>query len=141
MAAKRLRGVCECCSAEQWEYRHSLTKALLNGFFRLLEQGSGDYRISLIRINGKQMTHSQLANFQKLRYWGLAKQADGENKGGYWHVTNRGILFARGEKKLPKWAWTYKGRVISGDGKEIYVNEADSDWEWRDDYVRNRVPH
>lgn len=137
MSARNEIGECEYCGAKMVEYRHTLSKSLLRPLVRFSRLGKGYHSPS----KQEKMTHSQLANWQKLRYWGLiAKAPDETGKGGYWEITELGWGFLRGEYRVQKYAWTYRGDWRRFDGETQTVDQITGGWKYRPDYAREAVP-
>jgi len=109
---------CECCGAKTVKYKHSFSEALAVGLYKLYEFGN-------ISINLKHLglTRNQWDNFQKLRYWGLVKQAyrpDGTRLNGEWIVTQEGIDFIERGTSIQKSVWTYRGKTVDFDGDTCF---------------------
>lgn len=137
MSSRNEIGVCECCGAKKVEYRHGLSKSLLRPLVRFSRYGSGYHNPS----DMKGMTHSQLANWQKLSYWGLIEKAPDETgKGGFWRITPAGWSFLKGRNPLAKYVWTFRGEWVRGDGPAMLVSEVTGGWKYRPEYAREARP-
>ncbi len=87
--------LCPTCGAKMVRYRHQLNEGLclaMAEFFRRFQGNRGQ----VAEVKG--LSHNQLANWQKLRYWGLIEKAneEGNEKGGWWRITGLGAEFLRG---------------------------------------------
>lgn len=130
-------GICPHCNAKMVEYKHGLSKALVEGLTRLANKG--------IRVNIKDLglTRNQWDNFQKLRYWDLVEKANpnGNQKGGWWMVTILGIQFLKHGIAIPKTVVTYRGSRIRFEGENVFVNQVVEGYMYRNDYIENSAPH
>lgn len=104
---------CDCCGNKITAYTHNLNKPLVGALRQLVDF----YQASQIdhRISGKacnlagdlRLTHNQLANFQKLQYFGLVIDI----KDG-WIPTRLGIDFIHGLETVLNPVATFKNEVI-----------------------------
>jgi len=135
---------CECCGAKMVEYKHSISKSLLRvlvGILRVtVENGCAEFEVcQLIKL-----THNQLSNMHKLKYWGLIEKPpgdDNEGKGGCWVLTEKALKFLRGEIQLQKYVVTYRNSVQRFEGECLLVWEVTGGWWYRPDYVSHSKPH
>ena len=127
---------CECCGAKLVKYKHSLSKSLLRCLYIPSALGYKSFNPGELDMN-----YNQRANFQKLQYWGLVERCDQDKaKGGDWRITEKGWFFLRGEIKVHKIAWTFRGKLERYDGEEVSVMEVTGGWRYRPDYARERAP-
>ena len=109
---------CECCGAKTVRYRHSFSKQLAMGLYRLYESGGGPINLKHIGL-----TRYQWTNFQKLRYWGLvapAHREDGTRIDGEWIITPEGKRFIDLGTAIQKGVWTYRGEAVEFDGNTCF---------------------
>jgi hypothetical protein len=130
---------CEHCNAKMVEYKHSFSKALATGLWRLhIANG-------IVNIKDLGLTRNQWDNFQKLRYWGLVAQSyrdDGTRLNGQWHITKEGADFVEKGTAIKKSVWTYRGKTVRFDGDTCFFRDAhDVTYETRNTYAANAVPH
>lgn len=64
----------------------------------------------------------------KLRYWGLVEEAttprpDG-GRAGWWKLTERGVLFVRGERTVMKYAHVFNNEVVGYSGDQVGIRDA-----------------
>ena len=89
------------------------------------------------------LTHSQLANWQKLRYWGLIFKQEGDQD-GIWRLADAGVAFLGGARVRAR-VWTYRGRMIEARPedpveKEVTIGELVPGFQLREDYARASRP-
>jgi len=92
---------------------------------------------------GSLWTHSQMANFQKLQYWGLIEPhvTDANyRKRGWWRVTMAGYEFLSGMKPARLKAITFNKRVRRHEGAIAYVEQLTGGWKYRGDYAAESRP-
>ena len=134
--------VCQACGAKTVRYKHSLSKGLAGALASLYRKAG----LHPCRISDIGLTHTQVANFQKLKYWGLAATMTKRDNSGFWIVTVLGSQWLRGLKAVPKSVWTYRGNpqpVQSGPGDLnplVMVKDLLPGWELRSDYARGAQP-
>jgi hypothetical protein len=131
--------VCEHCRAKMVEYKHSFSKALATGLWRLYLAGGP------VNIKDLGLTRNQWDNFQKLRYWGLTAQTyrpDGTRMNGVWHITEAGTAFIEQGTGISKTVWTYRGNTLRFAGSTVFFKDAhDVEYEKRESYAMNAVAH
>lgn len=123
---------CPTCGAKTVEYRHRLSLGIVGALVKLYEKaGIAPFQISIL-----DLSHSQMANFQKLRYWGLVQKSSdtGDRKGGFWAVTPLGGEFVLGKKRIREIALTYRATVQGTDGKAVAIFEIIEGYQYRGDF-------
>jgi hypothetical protein len=106
-------GTCPHCGAKMVEYRHRLSRPLVSALARLEKAGG---RANIAEIG---LTHNQVCNFQKLRYWGFVwKVGNGE-----WELTEHGREFLNHGVPTYTNAITFRGKQVRMEGKAIYARE------------------
>ena len=132
--------LCPHCGAKMVEYTHSLSKSLVRAFFKAFRASASTGFFEVSQLPG--MTHSQLANLQKLRYWDMIRRApDSSAKGGGWFITWRGRDFIEGRILLSKKVITYRAEVVKFEGRQVFVQDVTGGWKYRPDYAREGRPH
>lgn len=121
---------CECCGHKLTAYTHSLNKPLVNGLRQLVDWYEREKKICNIN-NDLVLTHNQIANFQKLKHFGLV---DLIQRGGF-VPTEIGIQFIYGEAQAYSTSASMGNVTLSIDheawkthGKMphlVYVSEVD----------------
>lgn len=132
--------LCPTCGGKMVEYTHSLSKSLVRAFYKAFRASDsiGSFKVS--QLPG--MSHSQLANLQKLRYWDMIRKAPNSNaKGGEWIITRRGRDFIEGRISLSKKVITYRAEVVKFEGVQVSVQDVTGGWKYRPDYAREGRPH
>jgi len=81
--------------------------------------------------------YSRIANFQKLRYHGLAHHArntDGSIKAGYWIITKQGGEFLRNLRGIPKTVYVEENRIIAYGDDTVFISDFYSKEIYTEDY-------
>lgn len=129
---------CPNCGAKMVEYRHTMSKALATGLYRLGMIGKA------VNIKSLGLTRNQWDNFQKLRYWDLVAKAlreDGKHIGGAWGITERGREFLAGKITVARAVWTYRGERVRYDAQAVAFRDVADPYETRPEYARAAKPH
>jgi len=121
--------VCKCCGAKMVEYTHTFSRGLARSLWLMAGHASG------VDISTLKMTHTMLANFQKLRYWGLVERVNKDSeKGGEWKITELGSKFVKGDTVIFKKVTTYRANVKAFSGEQITFDEVSDGWLYRSEY-------
>ncbi len=132
--------LCPHCGAKMVEYKHLLSKNLLRGFVRVVKAHAPSHRFSF--KNCENLSYSQAANLQKLKYWRLIdKPVDDDAKGGEWVITDLAFQFLAGELRIRPSVWTYRSVVKRYEGEPVTIMQITEGWRYRPDYVEDRVDH
>ena len=130
---------CPTCGAKMVKYKHGLSKGLVRALAKMAKRCRPGESIHVGRLN---LTHTEAANFQKLRYFGVVrKDGDPEGKGGNWIFTQTGYNFITGAMPLPKYVRTYQADVVERSDEQVWVGDVTGGWKYRPDYAREAVPH
>ena len=125
---------CEACGAKVVEYKHRLNRPLIEALATAFKvAGIGPFQVGKL-----ELTHSQQANFQKLRYWGLVERCVTEknkHRGGWWRVTMFGARFLLGHKQTRIMSITFRGQVRRMEGEVVAVGDIVEGFELRGDYA------
>lgn len=126
---------CAYCGSKVVEYRHGLNRLLVRALqiaWRVSDGGAHQFKVS----DNEAFSYSERCNFQKLKYWGFVRRAldtSGSPKEGWWHVTEAGLRFLRGDATAPRFIRTLRGEVRTiPDGEmvpEITINKIDPSWQ------------
>lgn len=115
---------CGHCGHVVTAFTHNLNKPLINLFIRFVEEYLRNPRP--INVNQEiQATHTQLCNWQKLRYFDLIKEVDGQ---GLWVPTSIGIDFYYGEITMLTPVATINAEVIPDDHEAWETHTRDRQW-------------
>ena len=109
--AMKYTTTCDECHHKVTAFSHSLNEPLVSVFTRFV----AEYLRIRRPINPNKeitATHNQLANWQKLRYFGIIKEVDGQ---GLWVPTELGIAFYYSEKPIRTPVATINAVVIPDD--------------------------
>ena len=132
--------LCEHCGAKTVKYKHTFSKALAIGLYKLYQSGA-----TAINLKNLGLTRNQWDNFQKLRYWGLVAQArrpDGTRLNGEWIVTPEGVEFIERGTGIKKSVWTYRGDVTEFEGDMcFFLDVHEAEYKKRTQYAAEAVAH
>jgi len=104
-------------------FEHTLTSGLVRTLAKFAEAvyRQGDNSVHLTKDMpaefGLRLTHTEHANFQKLRYWGLVHKPNKERHGkhvahdGIWLLTHLGSMFLNGTRSVPKKVYTSENKL------------------------------
>ncbi len=106
--------VCPECGHKVVEYKHSINKTLVSCLSRLNAMGGR------ARLDKMQLDNTQFANFQKLRYFGLAIPT---NKNNEWQITNHGVWFLQGRIQISRFVLTRNATVIRESSELVFIND------------------
>ncbi|HPV96745.1 MAG TPA: hypothetical protein PLZ78_02835 [Spirochaetota bacterium] len=121
--------VCPTCGRKIAKYTHSLNVGLVRALAVLDRHGSAN----IARIG---LSHSQIANFNKLRYWGLVEPAA---KRGEWRVTAHGKDFLSGRAQVYSQVVTFHNERDRWEGRVITIRDVlPREFAQRSDYAVNR---
>ena len=130
---------CPHCDAKMVEYRHALSKPLLTAFTRIAEHTLPRRKYAFKNL--KYLTLNARTNLYKLRYWDLIRKEPGDEKGGDWVITDRGVDFLMGHMALPTHVWSYRGEFLRYEEETKYITEILLLWKYRPDYIAEARPH
>lgn len=131
---------CPTCGHKLAEYKHSLSKILLRGMYKLSQIGGGPASVS----EDLQLTKSEYTNFAKLAYWDLIEKSESQRgeKGGWWVITDTGWRFLRNEIKLPQSVRVFMKEVVRTEGPMTSIMDiTQGRWYYRPEYAREAIPH
>ena len=144
---------CECCGGKVTAYTHQINKSLASALRQLVkfyQDSQIDERIAGMSCSLQKdlnLTHNQLANFQKLKYFGLVTNT---GLSGKWLPTELGIKFIAGEAKVLTPVATLGGQVLphgtkawdthKGKIKEVSVYDLDAEifYKKREEYAEEK---
>ena len=106
--------VCPTCGHKIVEYKHSINKTLVSCLHRLSALGGR------ARLDKMQLDNTQFANFQKLRYFGLAIPTNENNE---WQITDRGVWFLQGRVQICRFVLTKNAVVVRESTELVFINE------------------
>lgn len=92
---------CPICGQKIVIYKHKLNKVLISALFKLREHGGKG------KANSLGLTHSEFANIQKLRYFGVV-----EKEGCVYILNELGRMFLDNRAKIPSAVFTRNGNLI-----------------------------
>lgn len=114
---------CPCCTQFAKVYKRKLHTSMATGLIVVAKLAPEWVPIADV------LEHKQIADFAKLRYWGLvieepAHREDGSGRTGYWRVTGAGHRFVDNTLSVPSHARVYDGRSLGLTGKYISIRDA-----------------
>lgn len=130
---------CSCCTQRAQMYRRTITAGMALGMIavhRAVRDGHGDadgfvhaedtFRDA--KATGMRLPAAVRGDFAKLRFWGLAEQADetrpdGSPRNGHWRLTEKGELFVAGRLAVPRYVWLYNNRAYTPPAGAAGVGE------------------
>jgi hypothetical protein len=112
---------------DEREYKHKLSNFLINPLTVLAKRG-GSGRISKIGL-----THTQIANFSKLKYWGLVEKMGA----GAWEITLEGWDFLKNRLQVYDTVHTLNDRRIGFSGNIIMFKDLGNEFWQRNEYVKH----
>lgn len=128
---KELPKICEHCGAGMKSYFHSLTPGLVSILVLAIKHVKASGKNKFHYMHDLNLTHTQAANIQKLRFHALIAHYDPENsRNGEWLITKRGGQFLRGEISVPHKVQTFRNEVISHSKELIHISA-----------LKNKLPH
>lgn len=114
---------CPCCRQRAQLYRRTITAGMALGMiavYRAVRDGHGDeggfvHAEDTFRdasATGMRLPAAVRGDFAKLRWWGLAEQADGKRpdgspRNGHWRLTDAGRMFVEGRLRVQRYVWIY----------------------------------
>ena len=122
-----LTGVpCDCCGQFVRLYRRGLTSGMTLGMiavYRATRDGHANaegfvHAEDTFRdatATGMRLPSAVRGDWAKLRFWGMAEQAegnraDGSPRNGHWRLTEKGRLFVEARLAVPAYVWLYNNR-------------------------------
>jgi len=116
------------------KYRHRLNKPMVMALSKMY----GLHRQNPCLISEIGLSHSQICNFQKLRYWGIIakfKDNEGDRKGGTWFITNLGANFLLGRIKLSLRVWSWRGEKTEEESEQVSIFQVDAGYQYRPEWI------
>jgi len=114
--------ICDCCGAQLTAYAHKLNQPLVTALSKLVAYY--ETKKEICNISDLGLSHNQINNFQKLRYFGLVKLIQ---KGGY-VPTELGIKFIYGEELAPDTAASLGNKVLGMDHEAWNTTKVRPNW-------------
>lgn len=111
---------CDHCGARlsgRWE---RVTPGLVNMLIKFRQAIHAKGKNDVNPNRDCQMTHSELANFQKLRFHGLVAhvEEEGERASGRWLITRRGQDFLRGVVAIAPEVFIFRNQIEKRTDKD-----------------------
>lgn len=113
---------CPHCGASMKVWRHSLSKGLVDVLVEFIGAVKQKGKNSIhLQNDMPNLTKNQYNNFQKLHYFGLVAKDD--KNPGHWVITKWGGEFLRGERKIEKFALTFRDKLVEREGNLVSVKD------------------
>jgi len=126
--------ICERCQSKLVEYTHTMSNMLAS----ILERFTIDSKGAEMEFSKTSMTHTQIANAQKLKYWELIEKGTTPNT---WKVTLKGIQFLNNMIAISQQVRTFRGKRLGYSREIVYFNQLTGhSYETRQDYAREAIP-
>lgn len=116
--------ICPCCEQNVKVYHRQIHSSMARDLIKAYCEFAIEpfYLPSLLGRYGS-------SDFAKLRYWGLISEEDlvredGSNRAGWWHITNDGVRYIRGDLRVAKFARTYNKRLLDLSGPSVDIHDA-----------------
>ena len=123
--------ICPCCGQKVVTYKQSFNKILLQ-CLRHLEKAGGISNLRSLFDNG-DMTTSEYANFQKLKYFSLVVK---DNKDpSIYILTLKARRFLSGKGTCPKWVKTRQNKVVEA-GPEVFIKDITDAIQTKEDWQK-----
>ena len=116
---------CKCCGSQVKAYRRKIIPSMVYFLLWLAEEYENFGTV--IPHNYREYIHEKgrfPADYTKLQLWGLIKPS---GVSGVWYLTQRGILFARGDLKTSKYLEVYKNKVIGYSKEKASIRDCFAD--------------
>lgn len=113
---------CPMCGQKICTYKHKLNKVLISALFKLRANGGKG------KVDNIGLTHSEFANMQKLRYFGLV-----DKEGCIYILNELGRKFLDNKAKVPSEVYTRHGQLIRTSNM-VYANEVDAYVQVKDEW-------
>ena len=112
---------CSICGQVTMKHRHVFNAGLAQAFLKAADKFALGQSFHL--QHDLELTKSEYANFQKLRYWGLIDKAyaTGKRKGGYWTLTQYAEKFIQGECAVVKWVYTFNNKAVDWSEEKVFL--------------------
>ncbi len=127
--SKTMRNVCPHCGGLVAKYPHFLSKTLALALAKIHNYGQAN----ITRID---LTHTQINNFGKLRYWGLVERV--HDQAGWWRITPAGRDFLSGRLQVYRCVWTFRNERERFDGELITIHDVLPGYATRKDFAVSR---
>lgn len=124
----RKEGVdCPCCGQLAKEWREPIHAGMGYWLFWLVKEFLETKDWVHVSDISKQ-SGMRGGDYAKLQYWGLIvprmqEKDPTKRASGFWKPTHRGIQFARGISRIPKYTITYDKVLISFDGDSVLIQD------------------
>lgn len=120
-------------------HKHHLNTGLVKALYAM-RRASGMNPIRVSNIHG--LTHNQLCNFTKLKYWRLIETVpvtDTQTEDGVWALTDKGARFLENELAIPERVSTRLDEVQEYTGEMLKATQVWEGYLMPIDWARNRM--
>jgi hypothetical protein len=130
---------CPCCGHYDVVYRRRITRSQVLFLADLRRKSIATFGQPHAPIDVRQIAgqHMRGGDYAKLALWNLIRSS-GES--GWWALTPLGLQFLRGEARIPKQAFVYRGAVDHYSAETIDVHEVAGEAFRLDDVLPSRRP-
>lgn len=120
--------ICPYCKRKMAIYKHTLNRVLVSALKKLNQY-------SVARLSTIELTHVEINNFSKLKYWGLVEKCNGSE----WKITQLGRDFLEGREWLYRQVLTCNDKVVNYDGDLVRVNTVTFELMTKDEFAKNKI--
>jgi len=119
-----MRQFCPHCHQAIMINKHPFSKSMAKLLLKVAEQKEIGEPFHL--QNDINLTKSEYANFQKLRYFELAKKSYQGTKRlwGHWELTHLAELLIKKEIRIAAWVGTFNNEVVESSHDRIGIEDA-----------------
>jgi len=138
---KREPKICPCCGQKIMRNRHCFSGGLAQILLKTAERFMAGQPFHLQQ--DLDLGHNEYANFQKLRYFGLAEKYHttlGCHVSGKWILTIRALNLIRGEEAIEEWVETFNNEVVEKSDKRIGIANAIGTYTIPAEYAKYQRP-
>lgn len=114
--------VCPCCGQLVRVYRRTINDAMARWLCWLVREFETQGNAGFVDARKAPIIQNRVGggDYGKLAYWGLCKlKANTDDSSrrttALWRPTSKGVAFAYGSVRVPKWALVYDGKLLDFD--------------------------
>jgi hypothetical protein len=124
---------CPCCHLPAKVYHRPIDHEMVRTLAAIFRVGGTDQFVhqgrdleDRVRLRYPKLDSHEVS---QLGWWGLVEEKPGSTRrdggrGGFWRCTQKGINWLDQIIDVPKWAYTYGGKLLEIDGPPVFASEA-----------------
>jgi tRNA(His) 5'-end guanylyltransferase len=113
---------CPCCGQFVKLYKRKLNSVMARCLIKMTSLQNG---YNHVREIVKGISDTGTNDFSKLKYWGLIEEMNNDDldkkTSGYWRLTKQGLLFAKNQINVPKYAEIYNTKLIGFSAEQTNI--------------------